>query len=277
MARKIRVAVFLTKELTIELLQIHLQMLFLRSRRVFVSSKKPSLLIVDIMFHFLTRFKGRFFFFTFEQFFFTDRLAQSQLQKTDRVTVISGAVTTIPVGVSPTSGSTSSTASSTSSSTRSAASAASTGSSMGASAGSSSSQGSDGQNNSHSPPMPMNNQSNRANINSSQARLHQDVSRLRVDKLELLRQALSAQHEVRQLRQREAQLETDLALAAAEIRRLKNQLKSAAASTGVGGVHPDSSSQVHLPMVQPSSLMPAAVQQNAKTTSRRIVQMHFPL
>jgi hypothetical protein len=120
------------------------------------------------------------------------------------------------------------------------------------------------------------NQSNSANNNSSQARLHQDVSRLRVDKLELLRQALSAQHEVRQLRQREAQLETDLALAAAEIRRLKNQLKSAAAS-GVGGVHPESSSQVHLPMVQPSSLMPAAVQQNFTTTSRRTVQMHFPL
>ena len=118
------------------------------------------------------------------------------------------------------------------------------------------------------------NQSNiSANNNSSRARLHQDVSRLRVDKLELLRQALSAQHEVRQLRQREAQLETDLALAAAEIRRLKNQLKSAAASAGVGGVHPDSSSQVHLPMVQPSSLMPAAVQQNATTTSRRTVQV----
>merc|ERR1712204_130869 len=83
----------------------------------------------------------------------------------DRVTVISGAVTTIPVGGSPTSGSTSSTASSTSSSTRSAASAGSTGSSSGASAGSSSSQGSD--QNGHSPPMPMN-QSNSANINSSQ-------------------------------------------------------------------------------------------------------------
>merc|ERR1719414_1549104 len=61
-----------------------------------------------------------------------------------------------------------------------------------------------------------------------QQRLHQDISRLRVDKLELLRQALSAQHEVRQLRQREAQLETDLALAAAEIRRLQTQLKSSA-------------------------------------------------
>merc|ERR1712203_1211592 len=123
----------------------------------------------------------------------------------------------------------SSAASSTSSSTRSAASAGSTGSSSGASAGSSSSQGSD-QNNGHSPPMPMNQSNISANNNSSQARLHQDVSRLRVDKLELLRQALSAQHEVRQLRQREAQLETDLALAAAEIRRLKSQLKKQAAN-----------------------------------------------
>merc|ERR1739842_245474 len=76
---------------------------------------------------------------------------------------------------------------------------------------------------------------------SSVTRLHQDISRLRVDKLELLRQALSAQHEVRQLRQREAQLETDLALAAAEIRRLKSQLKKdssavAAAVTAIESV-----------------------------------------
>ncbi len=52
------------------------------------------------------------------------------------------------------------------------------------------------------------------------SRLHQDISRLRVDKLELLRQTLSAQHEVRQLKSRETQLETELALAAAEIRKL---------------------------------------------------------
>ena len=112
-------------------------------------------------------------------------------------TVISGAVTTIPVGGSPTS-TTSSSASGSSShgSGASSASAASSSSSL---------------------------------VNaSSVTRLHQDISRLRVDKLELLRQALSAQHEVRQLRQREAQLETDLALAAAEIRRLKSQLKKAA-------------------------------------------------
>jgi hypothetical protein len=76
--------------------------------------------------------------------------------------------------------------------------------------------------------------------------------------------------------QREAQIETDLALAAADIRWLKNQLKSAAASR-VGGVDPESSSQVYFQMVQPSSLMSAVVQQNATTTSQRRVQMHFPL
>ena len=105
-------------------------------------------------------------------------------------TVISGAVTTIPVGGSPTS----------------------TTSSSGGSAGGSSTASSS-------------TSSNSASASNSVTRLHQDISRLRVDKLELLRQALSAQHEVRQLRQREAQLETDLALAAAEIRRLKSQLK----------------------------------------------------
>ena len=110
----------------------------------------------------------------------------------DCQTVISGSVTTIPVGGSPTS-STSSLPQSTST---------------------------------HSS---ISSNSTSSNTNCvAQQRLHQDISRLRVDKLELLRQALSAQHEVRQLRQREAQLETDLALAAAEIRRLQTQLKSSA-------------------------------------------------
>ena len=111
----------------------------------------------------------------------------------------------------------------------------------------------------------------------SQTRLHQDISRLRVDKLELLRQALSAQHEVRQLRQREAQLETDLALAAAEIRRLKNQLKS----SNVHGV-PGSSSSIssEAPITSPKSSQ--SHQKNISTstnpdTSRRTVQMHIPL
>ena len=111
----------------------------------------------------------------------------------DCQTVISGSVTTIPVGGSPTS------------STSSLPQSTSTHSSMSSS------------------------NSTSSNTNCvAQQRLHQDISRLRVDKLELLRQALSAQHEVRQLRQREAQLETDLALAAAEIRRLQTQLKSSA-------------------------------------------------
>ena len=125
------------------------------------------------------------------------------------VTVISGSVTTIPVGGSPPgSSSASSTASSVSS-------------------------------NSSSP--------------NNVTRLHQDISRLRVDKLELLRQALSAQHEVRQLRQREAQLETDLALAAAEIRRLKSQLttKTSAAEN--------------------------QSQQSQNSRSRNTLQMHIPL
>ena len=118
-------------------------------------------------------------------------------------TVISGAVTTIPVGGSPTS------------TTSSSASASSHGSGSSDRASSSSAASSS---------------ANVVNGGASVTRLHQDISRLRVDKLELLRQALSAQHEVRQLRQREAQLETDLALAAAEIRRLKSQLKKQAAN-----------------------------------------------
>lgn len=48
-----------------------------------------------------------------------------------------------------------------------------------------------------------------------------EISRLRVDKLELLRQILSVQHEVRRLQDREAQLQSDLNLAGREIRRLK--------------------------------------------------------
>ena len=143
-------------------------------------------------------------------------------------TVISGAVTTIPVGGSPTSTTSSSNSS-----------------------GSSSHASSNA---------------------SSVTRLHQDISRLRVDKLELLRQALSAQHEVRQLRQREAQLETDLALAAAEIRRLKSQLKKdssavAAAVTAIESVtsshnNPNTTTTVVRPPIR---------------SARKTVHMQIPL
>ena len=138
-----------------------------------------------------------------------------------------------------------------------------------------------------SPPNPP----SQSSANNSQTRLHQDISRLRVDKLELLRQALSAQHEVRQLRQHEAQLETDLALAAAEIRRLKNQLKSTTVAVGVvwpappgPGSNPsqgqsESQQQQQSPAAdnnrKQQAPMPKSVQQNS-TMMQRTVQMHIP-
>ena len=164
-------------------------------------------------------------------------LPQKKPKMNTSVTVISGAVTTIPVGGSPTD----------------------SGSSTTSSTSSTSSLGPSGSLASNSPPLPP------AGVNNaSVSRLHQDISRLRVDKLELLRQALSAQHEVRQLRQREAQLETDLALAAAEIRRLKNQLKGA------------NQSEADSPQNQQQA-NPVSGVAPRDSRPRRTVQMHIPL
>ena len=58
-------------------------------------------------------------------------------------------------------------------------------------------------------------------IDGQVTKLQEEVARLRVDKLELLRQILSVQHEVRRLQDRESQLQSDLSLAGREIRRLK--------------------------------------------------------
>ena len=49
----------------------------------------------------------------------------------------------------------------------------------------------------------------------------QEVARLKVDKLELLRQNVAAQREVKRLREREHQLSSDLSLASREITRLR--------------------------------------------------------
>ena len=49
----------------------------------------------------------------------------------------------------------------------------------------------------------------------------QEVARLKVDKLELLRQNVAAQREVKRLREREHQLSGDLSLASREITRLR--------------------------------------------------------
>ena len=47
------------------------------------------------------------------------------------------------------------------------------------------------------------------------------MARLKVDKLELLRQNVAAQREVKRLREREHQLSGDLSLASREITRLR--------------------------------------------------------
>ena len=57
---------------------------------------------------------------------------------------------------------------------------------------------------------------------------HQDeVNRLKMDKLELLRQNVSSQREVKRLRERETQLQSDLATASREITRLRSSLLDA--------------------------------------------------
>jgi len=56
-------------------------------------------------------------------------------------------------------------------------------------------------------------------------RLQQDIARLKVDKLELLRQNVAVQRELKRLRERELQLGSDLSLAGREINRLRVELK----------------------------------------------------
>jgi RAP1 GTPase activating protein 1 len=53
-------------------------------------------------------------------------------------------------------------------------------------------------------------------------RFHDEISRLKAEKLELLRQNVSSQREVKRLRDRESQLQDDLGAAAREIHRLRS-------------------------------------------------------
>jgi len=57
------------------------------------------------------------------------------------------------------------------------------------------------------------------------SKLQQDVARLKVDKLELLRQNVAVQRELKRLREREFQLGSDLSLASREINRLRVEMK----------------------------------------------------
>lgn len=65
-------------------------------------------------------------------------------------------------------------------------------------------------------------------------RLQDEISKLKVDKLELLRQNVAAQREVKRLRERELQLQSDLTTASREINRLRISIKQA----GGGGAGP---------------------------------------
>ena len=56
-------------------------------------------------------------------------------------------------------------------------------------------------------------------------RLQSEVTRLKVEKLELLRQNVAAQREVKHLRERELQLQCDLTTASREISKLRSGLK----------------------------------------------------
>ena len=56
-------------------------------------------------------------------------------------------------------------------------------------------------------------------------KLQGEITKLKAEKLELLRQNVSAQREVRHLREREIQLQCDLSTASREINKLRSGLK----------------------------------------------------
>jgi len=75
--------------------------------------------------------------------------------------------------------------------------------------------------------------------------LHQELAKLKADKLELLRQNVATQREVKKLRERELQLSSDLSLASREINRLRQDIsrieidKHSASTGGEGDVDSD--------------------------------------
>merc|ERR1712173_276544 len=63
------------------------------------------------------------------------------------------------------------------------------------------------------------------------SKLQDEISKLKVDKLELLRQNVAAQREVKRLRERELQLQSDLTTASREINRLRMNIKQAGSNS----------------------------------------------
>merc|ERR1719445_2557096 len=78
------------------------------------------------------------------------------------------------------------------------------------------------------------------------SKLQDEISKLKVDKLELLRQNVAAQREVKRLRERELQLQSDLTTASREINRLRVNIKQAASGhTQRSSDHPRSNDGGH--------------------------------
>jgi len=89
-------------------------------------------------------------------------------------------------------------------------------------------------------------------------KLQDEISKLKVDKLELLRQNVAAQREVKRLRERELQLQSDLTTASREINRLRINLKqsnstSSSSSHASSGHAPSSGGHIgHAPLTSAS-------------------------
>ncbi|XP_039294139.1 uncharacterized protein LOC120353644 [Nilaparvata lugens] len=64
--------------------------------------------------------------------------------------------------------------------------------------------------------------------------LRQEVTRLKCDKLDLLRQNVTCQRDIKRLREKELQLQSDLASASKEILRLRELLKDYTTANGEG-------------------------------------------
>merc|ERR1712212_1050187 len=73
------------------------------------------------------------------------------------------------------------------------------------------------------------------------SKLQDEVSKLKVDKLELLRQNVAAQREVKRLRERKLQLQSDLTTASREINRLRVNIKQASSNSSRSGEEGSSS------------------------------------
>jgi len=73
------------------------------------------------------------------------------------------------------------------------------------------------------------------------SKLQDEISKLKVDKLELLRQNVAAQREVKRLRERELQLQSDLTTASREINRLRVNIKQAGSNSSRSGEEGSSS------------------------------------